>query len=99
MSRVKCRLNLNLSNENVTFKNITLREMTGRLPHRFAKSALGVLISGRAEGRTLTESARGESRARAHRATKAEEENKKHVSESRGEEKCERGSWRKERVE
>lgn len=66
--------------------------MTGRLPHRFAKSDRNVLIAGRAEGRALTECARGESRARAHRATEAEEENRKQVSESRGEEKCERGS-------
>lgn len=55
--------------------------MTGRLPDRFAKSDRGALISGRAR----TESARGESRARAHRATGAEEENRKHVSESRAE--------------
>lgn len=73
--------------------------MTGRLPHRFAKSDRGVIIAGRAEWRELTECPRGVSRARAHRATEAEEENRRHVSESREEEKCERGSWRKERVE
>ncbi|GAA6078723.1 uncharacterized [Tachysurus ichikawai] len=73
--------------------------MAGRLPHRFAKSDRKVLNAGRAEGLALTECTRGESRARAHRATVPEEENRKHVSERRGEENCERGSWRKERVE